>query len=153
VRKRLVPFLLASKAEQPASGNAGNFEPLSSTLKTSLTAMDYAPALPSSGSILGVGSRVYAEKDSNKSIGEVVHLDSSGTIGVAMLQQAVLDGRAGNFVVRAPVTKEGAGEDEQQGEEGNSETGGLSSEVGYISTYRPDWFTGLDEKTGNVLDI
>lgn len=157
VRKRLVPFLLAPDAATSATGNTSTFEPLSPVLRSKLTTFAYTPEKPLSPEerVLGVGSRVYADRTSSKSIGEVVHLDSTGTIGVAMLQQAALLGTTGNFVVRAPVPKaEGTQEQIDTEDRDHAAEGSVSMDgaVGYISTYRPDWFKGLDPKTGNVLD-
>lgn len=158
VRKRLVPFLLAPDAATSFTGNTSTFEPLFPALRSKLSAFAYTPERPLSPAerVLGVGSRVYADRTSSKSIGEVVHLDSTGTIGIAMLQQAALLGTTGNFVVRAPVPKaEGAQEQiDTEDRDHHAAEGSVSMDgaIGYISTYRPDWFKGLDPKTGNVLD-
>lgn len=151
VRKRLVPFLFASKAEFTATDNKGNFEPLSTTEKATVTCTKYAPT--PAHSVVAVGSRIYTDRESTKSVGEVIQLDSTGTVGVAMVQLAVLDNRSGNFVVRAPAATAGAGAagEEEDGPQ-QAETPSPSDEVSYISTFRPDWFTGLDAKTGNLVE-
>ena len=165
MRKRLVPFLLARSAHEHAAGNMERFQPLSAELKDKLCDFKYDPSDSMIvDSVLGVGSRVYADVDSAKSIGEVVHVDSTGTIGVAMIQQAALSlssttadansstssNAAINLVVRKPVSAQ-PGEEEA----GSSSVvlEGLDSGVGFISTFRPDWFHGLDERTGNVQDL
>jgi hypothetical protein len=160
VRKRLVPFLLADSATTNATGNATAFESLPADLKERLLAFHYTPSVSaeSNNSVLGVGSKVFADATSSKSIGEVVHLDSTGTLGVAMIQQAVVTSSSGNFAVRAPVPKVPGGADEaaaeaQAAEEAAATAASLSEPVAYISTYRPDWLQGLDEKTGNVVDM
>ena len=156
MRKRLVPFLLAADSSSTTTSNTGAFDLLSEELKRTLTAATYTglPQLVALSPVV-VGQSVFADAESTKSLGEVVHVDSTGTIGVAMIQQAAVVGRVGNFVVRT-VTKEtsadqhdGAVDEEGQADKEVKEYGPVS----YISTYRPDWFTGLDERTGNVIDL
>jgi hypothetical protein len=160
VRKRMVPFLLADSATNSATGNTAAFEPLRAELKERLLSLSYTPAMGDhrGESVLGVGSKVYADAVSSKSIGEVVHIDSTGTLGVAMIQQAVVITSSGNFAVRAPVPKipgvtEDAADAQAAEDAASSAAVGLSGPVSYISTYRPDWLRGLDEKTGNVADM
>lgn len=97
-----------------------------------------------------MGAQVFADSASPKSIGEVVHVDSTGTIGVAMLQQASLVNSQGNFVVRS---RAGAPVSATEDVEPEASVIDVNAPVSYISTYRPDWFQGLDERTGNVLDL
>lgn len=156
MRKRLVPFLLAPDSTTATTQNATAFEPISEELKRALTATSYA-GLPQLASIEPVhtGLTVFADAEATKSLGEVVHVDSTGTVGIALLQQAALVGRVANFVVRKVTTtstQEVVG-DEVAGEEGVAEQGVKEyGPVSYISTFRPEWFKGLDEKTGNVID-
>ncbi len=156
MRKRLIPFLLAADSGSTTTLNTGAFDPLSEELKRALTAAAYTglPQLAALSPVV-VGQSVFADAESTKSLGEVVHVDSTGTIGVAMIQQAAVVSRVGNFVVRS-VTKEISADqhDTAVDEEGAAEKGVKEyGPVSYISTYRPDWFTGLDERTGNVIDL
>ncbi len=107
------------------------------------------------------GYSVFADGTSTKSLGEVVHVDSTGTIGVAMIQQAALGSQKGNFVVRRVTQPDGtsAVPDDASGP-GDGDVAATGTDQGakeygpvlYVSTYRPEWFQGLDERTGNVLD-
>lgn len=173
MRKRLVPFLLAPDSTTSSTNNTGTFEPISESLKSQLTTRDYS-GLASTATLARImtGAQVYADLASSKSIGEVVHVDSTGTIGVAMLQQAALVNSQGNFIVRPrPVEATGGELEVEVGGELPAQSSGSSpsegepesaaapavfdanAPVSYISTYRPDWFQGLDERTGNVLDL
>eukprot|EP01032_Pedospumella_encystans_P008751 gene8751-10353_t len=160
VRKRLVPFLLAADSSTSATGNAGAFDTLSEELKRTLVDASYTG--PSDAAqLVQTGYSVFADATSTKSLGEVVHVDSTGTIGVAMIQQAALGSQKGNFVVRQVIQPDGTSavqEDAAASNDGDLAAAGAeqsAKEYGpvlYVSTYRPDWFQGLDERTGNVLD-
>jgi len=156
VRKRLVPFLLAADSSTSATGNAGAFETLSEELKRTLTDTSYTG--PSDAQqLVETGYSVFADGTSTKSLGEVVHVDSTGMIGVAMIQQAALGSQKGNFVVRRVTQPDGTSavpEDASGPGDGDVATEGVKEygPVLYVSTYRPDWFQGLDERTGNALD-
>ena len=154
MRKRLVPFLLAPDSTTSSTANTSTFEPISATLKSQLTARDYSglPSLSDTPRII-VGAQVYADSASVKSLGEVVHVDSTGTIGVAMLQQASLVNSSGNFAVRPRISAAVAVSSSAEEAEPESVAVDAGAPVSYISTYRPDWFHGLDERTGNVLDL
>lgn len=155
MRKRLVPFLLAPDGATSTTHNSSAFEPLSEELKRALTVDTYT-GLPQHAALapIVVGLSVFADAASTKSLGEVVHVDSTGTIGVALIQQAALSGRIDNFVVRQ-VTQEAStvAEDASAPEEGAAEQAAKEyGPVAFISTFRPEWFAGLDERTGNVID-
>ena len=160
VRKRLVPFLLAENASIRSTANSGPMEPLNADLMKKIIDIDYPQScLKLPESVVSVGSSVYVDAVTTKSIGEVIHLDSTGTIGVAMIQQAVLQEESlvkSNFVVRAPIAKTGSVDPSDASAESDapaSKTINLDAPVSYISTFRPTWFQGLDERTGNVADL
>lgn len=154
MRKRLVPFLLAPDSTTATTQNATAFEPISEELKRTLIATTYA-GLPQHASLepIHAGLSVFADADATKSLGEVVHVDSTGTVGIALIQQAALVGRADNFVVRKVTTTQEVATEDAAVEEGVAEQGVKEyGPVSYISTFRPEWFKGLDEKTGNMID-
>ncbi|KAJ1436651.1 hypothetical protein B484DRAFT_416812 [Ochromonadaceae sp. CCMP2298] len=131
VRKRLVPFLVAPDGSVRTTQNAGPLEPLPQSVFEQVLSGAFVPA-----AALAVGSKVFsATTPQGKSIGEVVHLDASGSVGLVMMNIAALESAgAENFIVRKPTDANDAGEEQEQSEGESSDT------EAYISTFKPAWF-------------
>ena len=118
VRKRILPFHLLEDASVSSDGKLSTVN--SQELFEKITS---SPARSSSPQI---GDHIFSSSNQDKSIGEVVYIDSKGLIGLAAVQLDVVFSHSGKYTITSA--------------EGNS----YFSDV---TIFRPHWFTGLDEKT------
>ena len=167
VRKRVVPFIVADTADTHAVNVTGTFDVLSDELKNKYLndALNSANDADLSERVqqtqIQVGAKLFRTEQSTKmtAIGEVVALDTTHKIGLALVNLEALYTTVGNFaVINVPKSDSGAeGEADEQSSAAsttsvNVHTMLAEGKVGYISTFRPDWFEGLDVKTGKQRD-
>jgi folate-binding protein YgfZ len=170
VRKRLVPFLTSASPDKTATEQTGSFDILSpSFIKHKLQEILSLPISTSSASSSTIqkGMKIFklvptaVGKDQYKTaqaVGEIIQIDSTGQAGLVMMNLDTLHINQGNFAVMSmpressdsneadtAQTTDGATLQQQQSDESNH--------IGFISTYRPVWFHGLDEKTNLKLDL
>lgn len=156
VRKRLVPFLASQLADVPMTGKSHAFEPLSQTVRDSAFSQLINRTEFDSG--VEVGMKVFKRiegdvtaqhyLDNEQAVGEIVATDLTGRLGVAMLNlESLFSYEKGNFaVISVPKTPEG------EVAENASKPQVLSEKVSFVSTFKPSWFQGLDEKTNLPVD-
>jgi hypothetical protein len=96
VRKRLVPFFIAKDATSSFVDTAGLFGPISSEIKQRCMSQlsSIAPDAAAECEI-AVGDAVFpvassTSSSAKKAVGEIIHLDRSRSMGVALMQSAVL---------------------------------------------------------------
>lgn len=101
------------------------------------------------------GKEQYA---SAQAVGEIIQVDPTGHAGLVMMNLETLHSNQGNFAV---IPSRDGDSSEEAGAEGLpaatktvTERQSTDSEyISFISTYRPAWFHGLDEKTNLKLDL
>ncbi len=150
VRKRLVPFLLAESLENNVTNNTTAFDALHSSL------MEKILSETKEGKVYGAtfsspkvekGDKVYKTLQENP-VGEIIHTNSIGTLGLAMINLDAIHSHAGNFTVRQAPSEE-----EEEGNKAQlSNASSTNAPTKFISTFRPSWFHGLDEKTNLKLN-
>jgi len=149
VRKRLVPFLRSPSLEKHVTNNISAFELLpEEIMKKILSGTEEGNLYGSEFSLPGIkqGSKLYKNVD-EASIGEIIHTNSNGSIGLAMVNLDALLHHTGNFTVVESVTENE--KDETLSQSNNERTPNVPQ---YIATFRPTWFHGLDEKTNLKLN-
>lgn len=106
--------------------------------------------------VVSKGSKIYLNSEGAdlKSIGEVLFVDRSQSVGVAVVNlAAVRDSDSGHFVAISTAADAAAEEVDDVDAESDS-TPATETEptaVADIHVITPWWLTGLDEKTGNML--
>lgn len=157
VRKRLVPFLASQHGDTPATGTPQAFEPLSPIVRDNAFSQLITHTEFDSGVEVGmklfkrIDGDVTAQHylDNEQAIGEIVATELTGRLGVAMINlESLFSYDKGNFaVISVPKAPEGG-----EGTESESKPRVLSEKVGFVSTFKPSWFQGLDEKTNLPVD-
>lgn len=157
VRKRLVPFLVSEHGDAPATGKAQAFESLSPIVRNSAFSQLIKHTELNSG--VEVGMKVFKRiegdvtaqhyLENEQAIGEIVATELTGRLGVAMINlESLFSYEKGNFaVISVPKTPEGA-----EATENESKAHVASEKVSFVSTFKPSWFQGLDEKTNLPVD-
>ena len=160
MRKRLVPFLVVEKPSKSVAPNQTAFEPLKEPVKQLILNeidQDYLNKASKSSDSIWLGAKLYLEQvgsptaksstasdetssaKEDSAIGEVIHMSNNGMIGIAIVQLSSLyESTVSTFVVK-PKSTESA--------DINANQSNQSSSAMYISTFRPDWFHGLDRNT------
>lgn len=114
----------------------------------------HATAAP--GAALRAGCKLYKISDLNSdvkvkhsasAIGEVLVTSANALAGMAMINLESLN--AASPCVFAVVDKKGDGEGGEDGDSPEASEGSKEdmSVLGFVSPFRPSWFTGLDENT------
>lgn len=91
-----------------------------------------------------LGNADFSQYQQQASIGEIIHLNKCGTVGLAMINLEALFSHQGDFVVlNSPkvVVDENSVTENTDSESRGDEI------VRFISTFKPFWFEGLDLKT------
>lgn len=154
VRKRLIPFLVSQQEE---SANAP-FDPLTSELRAKVV-NELSSSTTTSDQSVETGMKVFKRSATGNSvqwygeheqaIGEIVTTDMTGKIGVAMINlESLLSYSQGNFVVAhtvSPSAPESGGDPVQAVAVDKAPK--ISDRLRFITTFKPTWFHGLDEKT------
>lgn len=91
-----------------------------------------------------IGSQNFTDYQNQSSIGEVIHINEEGTMGLAMINLESLFAHEGDFVV-LNVPKDESTEENASTAETSTNKG--DEIVRYIGTFKPHWFQGLDDKT------
>eukprot|EP01031_Cornospumella_fuschlensis_P037190 gene37190-45142_t len=153
VRKRLVPFLITAK---PTSAPR-IFTNLSQDLMHELLRSARQPTATGSVAGLRTGCKLYKASDVNSTgqvqrsasaVGEVLVTSSNLLAGMAMVNLEALHAAAP--CVFAVVEKKGDGSEEAEGVEIGAAGEGTKEDlnvVGFVSPFKPSWFSGLDEHT------
>jgi folate-binding protein YgfZ len=154
VRKRLIPFLVSQKEE---SANAP-FDPLTPELRAKVV-KELSSSTTTTDQSVETGMKVFKRSATGNSvewygeheqaIGEIVATDMTGKIGVAMINlESLLSYSQGNFVVAhtvSPSAPDAGGDPVQAVTEDKAPK--VSDRLRFITTFKPIWFHGLDEKT------
>lgn len=91
-----------------------------------------------------IGKHGFSDYKEESSIGEIVHTNKEGTLGLAMINLEALFAHNGDFIVLNMPREEASSEDAPN----TAATQPVGDEiVRYISTFKPQWFQGLDQKT------
>ena len=150
MRKRLVPFLI-SDGKSSSTANENTFDLIDEKIARSI--LDNAAAnkdWTSNSSRALRGYKVFKNIGGDfgayqheMAIGEVIHTNKEGTMGLAMMNLEALVSTKGDFAV-LNIPRE---EEEDAGNKTSTTMSKSDEIVRFIGTFKPSWFQGLDDKT------